>query len=113
VDINPKFHPDICCDVMTWEYTRLPRRVFDGITMISPCTEFYKAKTVGTRDLVGAIALAKKALEINQYFRPSRWWPETPRFGLLPQQGFMQVFPFSNVDYCQYGDGGFRQPIRF
>jgi len=94
VEVDPKYHPDICCDVMTWEYTRLPCSVFDVNTMSPPCTEFSKAKAVGTRDLVGAIAVVKKALEIIRYFRPSRWWLETPRFGLLPTQDSTQVFPF-------------------
>jgi len=98
VDIDPKYHPDIWCDVMTWEYTRLPRRLFDVITMSPPCTEFYQAKTVGTRDLVGAISVVKKALEFIRYFRQSRWWLDTPRFGLLPQQDFMQVLPFWDVN---------------
>jgi len=91
----------------------LPRRPFDVITMSPSCTEFSKAKTVGTQDLVGAIAVFKKALKIIRYFWPSRWWLETLRFGLLPQNDFMQVFPFLDVDDCQCGDGGFRKPNRF
>jgi len=41
VDIDPKYHPDICCDVMTWGFPRLPRRGFGVITMNPPCTEFF------------------------------------------------------------------------
>jgi len=63
VDIEPKHHPDIWCDVMTWEYTRLPRRLFDVITMSPPCTEFSKAKTIGTIDLSGTISVLKKLWE--------------------------------------------------
>jgi len=47
---------------MTWEYTRSPLHAFDVILMSLPCTEFSNAKTVGTRELVGAIAVVKRAL---------------------------------------------------
>jgi len=30
----------------------------------------------------------------------------------MPQQEFMQVFPFWDVNYRQHGDGGFRKPNR-
>jgi len=62
VNIDPKYHPDICCDVMTCEYSQLPRRAFDVFTMSPPCTEVSKDKTVGTRDLVGAIAAFENVL---------------------------------------------------
>jgi len=29
VEIDPKYHPHICCAVLTWEYTRFPCRRFD------------------------------------------------------------------------------------
>lgn len=39
-----KYQPDIICDAMTWEYTRLPREAFDVITMIPSCIVFGQAK---------------------------------------------------------------------
>jgi len=30
----PKYQPDICCVVITWEDTRMPRRAFDIIFML-------------------------------------------------------------------------------
>jgi len=59
--------------------------------------------------LAGAFAVVKRALGKIQYFWPSRWWLETRRFVLLPQHDLMQVFPFWDVDYCQYGEKGFRK----
>jgi len=42
VEINPNYHPDIGCDVMTWEYIRLPPRAYDVIATSPPCTKFSK-----------------------------------------------------------------------
>jgi len=104
VEIDPKYDPDICFNVINWENTRLLRRVFVAITMSTPCSVFSKAQTVWARELLCAIAVVKKVLGIIQYFRPSRWCLETNCFGLLPQQDFIEVFQFCDLDFCQYGD---------
>lgn len=111
-DNYPIYQLDIWCDAMTWKFTPLPRRPFYVITMIPPCTELSNAKTVGTRELVGSIAVAKRSWEIIRYFRPARWWLDTTRFGILPQQDPMQVIPFLDVYYCQYWDGEFPKSTR-
>jgi len=94
LDIDPNYYPVFCCDVMTLEYTRLPRSVFDVITMSPPCTKLSKAKTVVTLDLVGAIAVIQKPLEIIRYFRPLRCFLETPRYALLPEKTLCKYFHF-------------------
>ena len=55
----------------------------------------------------------QKALEIINYFNPERLWLETPKYGLLPKQGFMANLPYWDVDYCQYGDGGLGNQLGF
>jgi len=68
VNIDSKYHPDICCDVMNWEFTRLPRRAYNVITMSPPRTGSSKAKTFDTRNKLGAIAVVKRAFGNNSIF---------------------------------------------
>ena len=66
LDIDPKCEPDICQDIMTWEYTDFGLDDPDVIWCSPPCTMYSiarsKAKT--PRDLEGAdfIVLASSLL---------------------------------------------------
>ncbi len=84
VDVDPKAQATFCENILDWNYKQFPPGHFSLITASPPCTEFSRAKTVGTRNLELADQLVLKTLEIIRYFQPPRWWLETPRYGLLP-----------------------------
>jgi site-specific DNA-cytosine methylase len=49
------------------------------------------------------IELAKKTIEIINYFKPKYFFIENPR-GLLRKMHFMDNFKRQSITYCQYGD---------
>jgi hypothetical protein len=49
------------------------------------------------------IELAKKTIEIINYFKPIYFFIENPR-GLLRKMDFMDNFKRQSITYCQYGD---------
>jgi site-specific DNA-cytosine methylase len=49
------------------------------------------------------IELAKKTIEIINYFKPKYFFIENPR-GLLRKMDFMNDFIRQSITYCQYGD---------
>ena len=112
LDSDPKYAPTICCNIMEWPYQKYPPGYFSIIMAAPPCTQFFKAKTIGERNLVTGNQLVLKTLEIVQYFHPAKWWLETPRFGLLPRKACVAGLPFWDVEYCQFGSP-FKKPTRF
>ncbi len=38
---------------------------------------------------------------------------ENPRIGLLKSREYMQGIPYTDADYCQYSDWGYKKPTRF
>lgn len=104
LDILPKFNPDVCCNIMDFDYTAYPKGHFDFIWASPPCTEFSVAKTTGVRDLEGAIKVVEQTLKMIEYLEPKYFCIENP-VGLLRRQECM--IPFKQyetvVSYCKYG----------
>jgi hypothetical protein len=53
-----------------------------------------------------------RALEIFEYFKPKFWYLENPQTGLLKTRPFMLNLPYTDVDYCRYGDWGYKKCTR-
>jgi site-specific DNA-cytosine methylase len=49
------------------------------------------------------IEIAKKTLEIIEFYKPKYFFIENPR-GVLRKMDFMQKLPRRTISYCQYGD---------
>ena len=113
LDNVPKWKADIREDILEWDYTVFPPGYFHTVVCGVPCTEFSIAKTVGTRDLGLADSIVIKTLEILEYLKPKKWWMENPRHGLLKTREYMQGIPYTDADYCQYSDWGYKKPTRF
>ena len=105
LDISSKCSPDICTDLMSWEYTDFALEPPDFIHCSPPCTHYSiarsKAKT--PRDLEGSDAIVQRCLDIIRYWRPRHWVIENPQTGLLKTRAVVQGLDFRDVDYCMYG----------
>ena len=105
VDINPKFKPTICVNILDWDYTCFPKDYFQFVGGSPCCTHYSKARTTGgPRDLEGADRLVSKTLEIIAYFG-CNWAFEKPQSGLLKTRDLVRGLPFFDTSYCRYGYG--------
>ena len=112
LDILPSMKPNICVDILQWDYKSYPPHYFRVIAAGVPCNEYSRAKTVGVRDLDAADKIVWRTLEIINYFQPEIWWLENPRTGLLRDRTIVQGIPYVDVDYCQFSDWGYQKPTR-
>ena len=114
VDWNKRSKPDFVVDVLTWNYKDfLKPGTFELVAASVPCNEYSQAKKVGVRDLEYADRLVKRTLEIIEYLKPTKWWIENPRNGLLRTRQLLDGYPYVDVDYCQFSDWGYNKPTRF
>lgn len=91
------------CDILKWDYKKYHSRYFDVIWASPPCTEFSYAKTVGERDIDGALKLVKRALKIIHYFKPRSYTIENP-VGYLRHTNLMKNRnDRKTISYCKYG----------
>ena len=104
LDLEPKFRPDILCDVLQWDFrAAFPPGHFDFVWSSPPCVEFSRALTTRPRRLEVGDSTVLRTLEIIAHFDPPMWAIENPQTGLLKSRPFMQRLPFRDVTYCSYG----------
>jgi len=105
LDIDPKCMPDICTDIMSWEYTDFGLPDPDFIWCSPPCTHYSIARTNAKtpRDLEGSDAIVQQCLDIIAFWRPRYWVIENPQTGLLKTRDIVQGLSFNDVDYCMHG----------
>ncbi|HAI19258.1 MAG TPA: hypothetical protein DCM10_15255 [Xanthomarina gelatinilytica] len=119
IDIEKRFNPDICIDIMDLNYTIWEKGYFDIIWASPPCTTFStaklsnigsfskKRKCVLTREiceqemLEEGLPIVYKALEIIDYLQPKYWYLENPQSGHLKR--FMGNINYFDIDYCTFG----------
>ena len=104
VDINPKAHPAICCDLLELTVQQCTERgPIDFAFCSPPCTQYSRARTVGPpRDLEGSDRLVQKCLDLcGELGAP--FVMENPFTGLLKSRDVVAGIPMRVVDYCKYG----------
>jgi site-specific DNA-cytosine methylase len=134
VDINDyhgRFIPTHKTDIMDFNYQQYEHDEFDVIWASPPCL-FYStlqycwygrekkgpdgmytySRELHNQDMITADGWVNKALEMINYFEPSKWIIENPKTGLLKTRDFMKDLPFVDVDYCRYTDWGYRKQTR-
>ncbi len=116
VDINGRYNPEICEDILQLSYWKLPTP--DAIWASIPCENFSRARTRAKtpRNFKLADSLAGRAWEIIQNFlklNPDMlWFIENPDSSLLWGREVASEFaPYVRLDYCQYGTA-FRKRTR-
>ena len=110
IDYNPRFKPDLCCDMLYFNKVILPKawRAPDMVWFSPPCETFSLAGNsmfmgfpTGAKTYIG-LALAYKCIELIQELKPRYWVIENPRAGLRGVW-FMKPLDKCTVTYCQYG----------
>lgn len=110
IDFNPKFKPDIVCDMLYFNKKILPKkwRKPDMIWFSPPCETFslsgnsmYMGFPTKAKTYIG-LALVYKCIELIQDIKPKYWMIENPRAGLR-SVWFMKPLQKTTVTYCQYG----------
>ena len=110
IDFNPKFKPDLCCDLLYFDKRLLPKewRNPDMIWCSPPCETFslsgnsmYMGFPTKAKTYIG-LALVYKCVELIQELKPKYWMIENPRAGLR-KVWFMKQLQRTTVTYCQYG----------
>ena len=113
VDIDGGFDADIVCNILIFDYTKLPW-IPDILWGSPPCTEYSRAKTRGRRNLELADSLVAKFIEIRDYYilqNPSMFWfCENGASTLLWNRGVAAtLWPRVTVSYCQYNGPGYQK----
>ena len=113
VDIEAKFNPTVCADILTLDVTALG--AFDVVLASPPCEAFSVASIGhhwqgGRRAYIPRTAharvsmdLVRRTLDIIQSVRPKAWVIENPR-GVLRKLGILDGCERITVTFCAYGD---------
>jgi site-specific DNA-cytosine methylase len=113
-DINDFENISYVKNILEFDFTEIDFKP-DIIWASPPCTGFSVA-AMGhhwgggngayipkTETAILGIEIAKKTLEIIEFYKPKYFFIENPR-GLLRKMDFMQKLPRKTISYCQYGD---------
>lgn len=128
VDIDGR--ADINCDILKWDYKEYPKDSFDVIWASPPCASFsilqnswigrtkkgydkpFTREDIENEMIHNGDPLAKKALEIIDYFKPALWFMENPNTGRLKDREYMKDLNYYIVDYCMFSNWGYRKRTR-
>ena len=116
VDIDGRFNPEICEDILKLSYCKLP--IPDVIWASPPCDQYSRARTRAKtpRNLALADSLVAKAIEIIKYFQTLNpdliWFIENGLTLLWGRDVAMDLKNYVVLDYCQFGGPGYRKRTR-
>ena len=119
VDIESKFNPTICCNILDFDYTKYEPETFDIIWGSPPCQYFSlcrkswigryvkKHDRVITREDIDndmyelGLPPLERTLEIIKYLKPKYFFIENPQTSDMKL--FMTDYSYIDVDYCTFG----------
>ncbi len=119
VDIEKKYKPTICCNILDFDYKKYKVGEFDIIWGSPPCHTFSRLRnswigrklkshgdTIITKEIIEqdikdfGLPILRKAEEIIDYLKPKYYFIENPQTGKM--KNYISR-PFYDVDYCRYG----------
>ncbi len=117
LDNNKKYNPDICIDILKWDYKKLNLK--PNIIWASPvCTSWsiacHKHRTLKdnlkpkTECAKNGELLIYKTIEIINYFKPKLWFIENPRGRLRHFKPMIELEKNNKRYNVHYGDYGFQ-----
>tara|TARA_R110002167_G_scaffold356291_3_gene571020 strand:- start:17668 stop:18324 length:657 start_codon:yes stop_codon:yes gene_type:complete len=126
LDINPKFKPTICEDILEWDYETIPVNRYDAIWCSPDCSTFsiatsgkyrsvaepYGKENEYQRQAVIGNRCVDKCIDIINYFNPASWFIENPK-GLMIHYPPLKEFIFINEHHntqVYYGNYGWDYP---
>ncbi len=116
LDIDEKYNPSICCDIMDFDYKQYPVGYFDIIWASPECKIFSQlqycligSKWKDKKDLEEErkkhSKYINKTIEIIEYLKPSLYYIENPLYSAIWK--YIENKDFLNhyviVDYCRFG----------
>ena len=109
VDIQPKYNPTICCDILQWEgYKELKNVTYAHFS--PPCSMWSRCRSTQPHDKAKSEAFVKKTLEIIEYLQPPFVTIENPATSGMCNLTYLG--PYKDVCYCMYSDWGYRKATR-
>ena len=110
VDLDSRHDPEVCEDILEWDYRRLDTQPPDVIWCSCPCEQYSIARTRAKtpRNYQHADALVAKAWEIIKHFQNLNpeliWFVENPDSSQLWSRAVAwDLYPRVRLDYCAYG----------
>ena len=128
LDLNEKSKPDICVDLLKWDYKEYPPGHFDMIWASPPCNTFsrmvychigqpckdypgekWSKELIVKRQEEFGLPILNKVKEIINYFKPKYYFIENPLSGRM--KDYMTEYKNTDVCYCMYGFD-YKKPTR-
>ena len=89
-----------------------PPGFFDVVVASPPCQLFSIANQHKPPGLHQGDCCVLQALRAIEYLQPQVWLLENPRTGALVHRPYMSKILFSDFDYCEFADWGYKKPTR-
>ena len=110
LDIDSKFQPTICTDILQWNYTQaFPVGYFHFIHASPVCHHYsmgkrgVKDKSMQEANRIDSDKMVQRVLDIISHFQPTVWLLENPQTGELKNRAVVAGIPFADACYCRYG----------
>ena len=104
--ISRRYRPDLCVDMLEWDYTFWPKGSFDMVFASVPCESHSQANSCRCPEQGNKEAY--RTLEFLQHFNPKWICIEKPNSSLLWKTSIFNLLPLKKASYCMYSDWGYR-----
>ena len=109
LDLDPRFSPDLCMDILDFDETQYPKDYFAFVWSSCPCEAYSQARTKAKIPVDEAMAtsdkLVKKTREIIDYFGCAAWCIENPALSRIWKREVAHGLLAKSIvtSYCSFG----------